>query len=139
MEVSLSPFLAAASTDPGAAVVDEDADHDEGEAEYHRQDGPEQGGVELRPGQLQKNPFGFRMLNLGLHPFSLGKSRNLGISLKLHSRLTVVGFVGSDAATGCSVWLLSLVGVCTTGPSTKMRPSSVDVSGRNFGSLPSEP
>ena len=47
-----SPLLATASTEAGAAVVDEDADHDEGEAQDHRQDGPEQRSVELRTGDL---------------------------------------------------------------------------------------
>ena len=46
-----SPFLAAAA-DAGAAVVDEDADHDERQAQDHGQDGPEQGGVELLAGEL---------------------------------------------------------------------------------------
>ena len=53
----LSPFLAAAA-DPGAAVVDEDADHDEGEAEDHGQDGPEQRRVELLPSNLQARSKG---------------------------------------------------------------------------------
>ena len=50
--LSHSPLLATASTEAGAAVVDEDADHDEGEAQDHRQDGPEQRRVELRAGNL---------------------------------------------------------------------------------------
>ena len=50
--LSHSPLLAAASAEAGAAVVDEDADHDEGEAQDHRQDGPEQRRIELRTGDL---------------------------------------------------------------------------------------
>ena len=51
----LSPLLAAASAEAGAAVVDEDADHDEGQAQDHRQDRPEQRRVELLAGDLKVN------------------------------------------------------------------------------------
>ena len=49
---SNSPLLAAASAEAGAAVVDEDADHDKGQAQDHRQDRPEQRRVELLAGDL---------------------------------------------------------------------------------------
>ena len=67
-------------------------------------------------------------MNNGIYSLVEANGRKMEGGLFLAFPLTAVGRVG-----GASVWLLSLVGVCTTGPSTKMRPSSLGNSEAHFG------
>lgn len=52
MKASTLPF-SAASANAGTAVVDEDSEDDESDAQHDGQDGPEEGGVALRKQDLQ--------------------------------------------------------------------------------------